>query len=219
MITDLEDRPQVNALAPVIRGANTQTQKPQRQMSNPYVSQSTQGRPSLMQALESSQNVKTVPNFVEMNKNTLKGSKVAAAHRKDYGTGKLPSLGLSKYVGSDFEDDTRNPFTVQPNTEKMLVMRELEREFRDLNKYQKDTLKVHEKMIQTRVDRSGALRRIDEIRARKPDKNQKPGRKQLQQDDADADAANKQKLNIFDAQDSTVLKHETLARIGLDDAT
>jgi hypothetical protein len=79
--------------------------------------------------------VKTQPNFVEMNKNTLKGSKVAAAHRKDYGTGKLPSLGLSKYVGGDFEDDTRNPFTVQPNTEKMLVMRELEREFRDLNKY------------------------------------------------------------------------------------
>jgi hypothetical protein len=74
-------------------------------------------------------------------------------------------------------------------------------------------------MIQTRVDRSGALRRIDEIRARKPDKNQQKGRKTIQQDDADADAANKQKLNIFDAQDSTVLKHETLARIGLDDAT
>jgi hypothetical protein len=42
----------------------------------------------------------------------------------------------------------------------MLVMRELEREFRDLNKYQKDELKVHEKMISTRVDRAGAFRRI-----------------------------------------------------------
>lgn len=101
----------------------------------------------------------------------MKGSKVSAAHRKDYGTGKLPSLGLSNYVGSNFVDDTRNPFTVQPNTEKMLVMRELEREFRDLNKYQKDTLKVHEKMIQTRVDRTGALRRINEIREKKPDRS------------------------------------------------
>jgi len=32
-------------------------------------------------------------------------------------------------------------------------------------------LKVHEKMIQTRVDRTGALRRIDEIRERKPDRS------------------------------------------------
>ena len=59
----------------------------------------------------------------------MKGSKVEAAHRKDYGTGKLPSLGLSKYVGTDFDDDTRNPFKVQQTTEKMLVMRELEREY------------------------------------------------------------------------------------------
>jgi hypothetical protein len=52
------------------------------------------------------------PNFVEQNKNTKGGSKVAAAHRKDYNTGKLPSLGLSKYQANDFADDTRNPFTV-----------------------------------------------------------------------------------------------------------
>ena len=130
----------------------------------------------------------------------MKGSRVPAAHRKDYGTGKLPSLGLSKYVGSDFKDETTNPFVLQDTTEMMLVMRELEREFRDLNKYQKDTLKVHEKMIQTRVDRAGALRRIDEIRAKKKtDKNAKDRRKMNQDADQDADAANKQKLNIFDA--------------------
>jgi len=29
--------------------------------------------------------------------------------------------------------------------------------------------------------------------------------------------ANKQKLNIFDMQDSNVLKHETLARLGYDE--
>jgi hypothetical protein len=35
---------------------------------------------------------------------------VPAAHRKDYGVGKLPSLGLSKYRAQDFKDDTFNPF-------------------------------------------------------------------------------------------------------------
>jgi hypothetical protein len=32
-------------------------------------------------------------------------------------------------------------------TEKMLVVRELEREVRDLNKFEKDALKVHQKTI------------------------------------------------------------------------
>lgn len=86
-------------------------------------------RPSMMAAIEYG------IDFVQQNKNTRKGSRVSAAHRQDYGTGKLPSLGLSKYQATDFADDTRNPFTVQPNTEKMLVMRELEREYRDLNKF------------------------------------------------------------------------------------
>lgn len=133
MITDIHNRPPVNALAPVIRNSQGSIPRAHKQSSigNPYQSQSTNARPSAMQAIEDNR----VRNFVEENKSTMKGSRVAAAHRKDYGTGKLPSLGLSKYVGSDFEDDTRNPFTVQPNTEKMLVMRELEREFRDLNKY------------------------------------------------------------------------------------
>jgi hypothetical protein len=49
----------------------------------------------------------------------------------------------------------------------MLVMRELEREYRDLNKHNKDNLRVYEKSIQNRVDRAGALRRIDEIPATK----------------------------------------------------
>ena len=40
----------------------------------------------------------------------------------------------------------------------MLVMRELEREYRDLNKFEKDNLKVYEKPIATRQDRTGALR-------------------------------------------------------------
>lgn len=70
-------------------------------------------------------------------------------------------------------------------------------------------------MIQTRVDRTGALRRIDEIRERKPDRSKNKS-KAIAAAEADEDNGQKQKLNIFDAQDSTVLKHETLARIGLD---
>jgi len=70
-------------------------------------------------------------------------------------------------------------------------------------------------MIQTRVDRTGALRRIDEIRERKPDRSKNKS-KAIAAAEADEDNGQKLKLNIFDAQDSTVLKHETLARIGLD---
>ncbi len=145
-------------------------------------------RPSMMSAM------KKGTDIVEQNKNTRKGSNVSAAFRQDSGTGKLVSLGLSKYRAEDFTDDTLNPFTIQPNTEKMLVMRELEREYRDLNKYQKDSLKVHEKQIATRNDGCGALRRIEEI---PPSKQEHKKSKNLVEDDSDN--ATKQKLNIFDA--------------------
>jgi hypothetical protein len=56
--------------------------------------------------------------------------------------GRLPTLGLNKYTENNFRDDTRNPFFVQKDTETMLVVRELEREFKDLNKFEKDALKV-----------------------------------------------------------------------------
>ena len=61
--------------------------------------------------------------------------------------GRLPTLGLPRYKAEDFGTDFRNPFFIQPNTEKMLVVRELEREFRDINRFEKDTLKVFEKAI------------------------------------------------------------------------
>jgi hypothetical protein len=38
---------------------------------------------------------------VEQNKKPVQGSKVAAAHRKNPNTGKLPYLGLSKYTAAD----------------------------------------------------------------------------------------------------------------------
>lgn len=139
--------------------------------------------------------------------------------------GRLPTLGLSKFQANDFGDETRNPFYVQDKTEKILVVRELEREVKDLNKYEKDTLKVHHKNIMTRLDRSGAINDVSAIPARKVDfnptkrqlnrlkeicpdvtfmpsrKDQKKNNNQLALQDSAEDQANqnKQKLNIFDA--------------------
>lgn len=53
--------------------------------------------------------------------------------------GRLPTLGLGKIRAEDFIDDKANPFKIQENTEKLLVMRELEREFKDLNRYEKES--------------------------------------------------------------------------------
>ena len=51
-------------------------------------------------------------------------------------------------------------------------MRELEREIKELNKFEKDTLKVHEKPIATRQDRTGYLRDVASIPASKPKKTE-----------------------------------------------
>jgi hypothetical protein len=61
--------------------------------------------------------------------------------------GRLPTLGLHKIRAEDFADDTANPFKVQDNTEKLLVMRELEREFKDMNRYEKDSQRIFQKGI------------------------------------------------------------------------
>jgi len=43
----------------------------------------------------------------------------------------------------------------------MLVVRELEREVKELNKFEKDSLRVAQKTIQTRLDRAGAINDVD----------------------------------------------------------
>ena len=43
--------------------------------------------------------------------------------------GMLPTLGLTQYKDVDLQKDKRNPFKVQQETEKLLVVREREREF------------------------------------------------------------------------------------------
>ena len=85
----------------------------------------------------------------------------------------------------------------------MLVLRELEREVKELNKFEKDTLKVYEKPIATRIDRTGKLKELAEVAANsKKERKDNQRRHKLalmaQSDDPD-NAQNRQKLNIFDA--------------------
>ena len=82
----------------------------------------------------------------------------------------------------------------------MLVVRELEREFKDLNKFEKDALRIYEKQISTRIDRAGAIREVSGIPASKELGGSKKNLVALQSnslDDANP-VSNKQKLNIFD---------------------
>jgi len=137
--------------------------------------------------------------------------------------GRLPTLGLNTIKAEDFGDDSRNPFYVQGDTTKMLVVRELEREFKDLNKFEKDAMRIHDKQISTRLDRAGAITEVAAIPPSKdnaqvnvvwdqqrcldlgisPPQNKKGGKRgtvalQGQAQEENAAAMNKQKLNIFD---------------------
>ena len=64
-------------------------------------------------------------------------------------------------------------FRVHKKTEHLLVARELEREFKDLNKFEKDNLRIWEKGISTRIDRHGTIRVINSIPPLKPDYDEK----------------------------------------------
>ena len=109
--------------------------------------------------------------------------------------GRLPTLGLNQIKLEEFHDEDNNMFRVHKKTEHLLVARELEREFKDLNKFEKDNLHIWEKGISTRIDRPGTIRVINSIPAFKPDhdkKNKMGGAGAQSQDDlALANNANK----------------------------
>jgi hypothetical protein len=54
----------------------------------------------------------------------------------------LPTLGMNKYRDQDLAINQRNPFKVQNNTEKLLVVKEREREFKEFNKLEKEGQRV-----------------------------------------------------------------------------
>ena len=150
------------------------------------------------------------------NKNRSQSRGLNSAGKPFQYPGQLPTLGLNKFKNTDVKNDGRNPFSVQRETEKLLVAREREREFKDFTKIEKEGLRVFEKNIQTRQNRAGVIREINNI---KPSKKFGDGKLALmnQSQDESRDQANKQKINIFDEQDSNILKHDTLAKLTYDE--
>lgn len=144
--------------------------------------------------------------------------------------GQLPSLGLSKYRNQSVNRSQKpeNPFSVQRETEKLLVARERERENKDMNRVQQEELRVFEKGIATRQNRAGVIREIQGIRDQ--DKFKYATEKEIKQWRLFNKSTNdcqelqlvpqaqqqQRKINIFDESDSNVLKHETLARLGFE---
>ena len=59
-----------------------------------------------------------------------------------FGGGGLPTLGLNRYRNQEIKNDSVNPYSIQRETEKLLIARERERDFRDSNKVQQESLKV-----------------------------------------------------------------------------
>jgi hypothetical protein len=74
-------------------------------------------------------------------------------------------LSLNKYRDVDLRVDTRNPFRVHKDTEKLLIAREKEREEKEFRKAEKDLLHIFEKEISTRRNRAGVIREISNIKA------------------------------------------------------
>ena len=90
----------------------------------------------------------------------------------------------------------------------MLVARELEREFKDLGKYEKEHQRIWEKGTSTRIDRAGTIRVVNGIPAFRPDydKRGRAYRASSQSPDQFANNLHKPKVNIFEAQDPQAIK-------------
>ena len=127
--------------------------------------------------------------------------------------GLLPTLGLNRYRNEDLKLNTNNPFSVQRETERLLVARERERGVKETNKHESETLRVFQKSIATRQNRSGIIREINGIR---PAANNRGTLDQLallnNSSAEDYNTSKQQKLNIFDEADKGKLKKETLAK-------
>ena len=77
----------------------------------------------------------------------------------------LPTLGLTKYKETDLTNNQRNPYKIQNQTEKLLVFRERQRDFRDFNKLEKEGQRVYEKEMASRPNRQGVIREIRAIKS------------------------------------------------------
>ena len=123
----------------------------------------------------------------------------------------LPSLGLNKYSNVEIKNDPRNPFTVQKNTEMLLIAHEHDREVREGYKPESTALRFWD-----RPNRAGVIREINSIKGHKESGFTLPGkRKQAFQELADGDS-HAPKFNIFDKDDSRKMsRHESTGRLAL----
>lgn len=96
------------------------------------------------------------------------------------------------------------------HSEKLLVHNEQERKFREIEKLEREGLKVWQKEKATMPNRAGAVAAVRNI-PRQPAKL-KQGLQPKASDEEGQQA--KGKINIFEAQDSTILKREVLNKIG-----
>ncbi|CDW84021.1 UNKNOWN [Stylonychia lemnae] len=128
----------------------------------------------------------------------------------------LPTLGLNRYRNQEIKNDSINPFSVQRETEKLLIARERERDFRDSNKLHQESLRVFQKGIQTRQNRAGAIREINSIKPSKSSKYYQQNENQLALLNASDDQI-RQKYNIFDENSNGLQKYEKMIKIGMAD--
>ena len=54
---------------------------------------------------------------------------------------------MNKHRGIELKNEGKTPFSVQKDTEKLLIAREREREYKENNKFEKEGLRVFEKTI------------------------------------------------------------------------
>jgi len=142
------------------------------------------------------------------------------------GLGRLPTLGLNQIKLEELDKNEVNLFRVQPTTEKLFVARELEREFKDLGRFEKNNLHVHEKKITTRSDRAGTIRVVNAIPALKKaneDRRRTNRTTTTSQDDFLSPQPKGNKVNIFSAPDTNIIEkpdhHETQALVAVDEAS
>jgi hypothetical protein len=89
---------------------------------------------------------------------TQKGYQMTNYLANNTALGRLPTLGLGKIKLEEVSQDDYNKYNYMRDTEKLLVAREIDRELKDLRKYEKDNLRIYEKQISTRIDRAGTIR-------------------------------------------------------------
>jgi hypothetical protein len=84
----------------------------------------------------------------------------------------LPTLGLNRFKHVEIlNGENANPFSVQKETEKLLIAKERERQNKDINKQLTDGMRVFQKSIQTRQNRAGVIREFNGIKPNKGAKN------------------------------------------------